>query len=248
MLKIVFFVLLLLNSAVLLWELRTKSVSSSATTNSTPVGSIVLVSELPPPLASTTSTSTPPPLPQIVREQPVKEEPVKAPQNKVESEIRSKTPVKPPENTAKAVEPEKQCYEIGPFNNAAELKRWTETNGVKGDSGYYRQASSLIGYQVYYPTSRDNATAAKQTLKNNGITDMWLITEGERSIGLSLGVFVDKNRAQLFKNQLQQRGLNAEIQERRKNQQQLFSKIQIEKSKAQQLQKAGQSLSHCASH
>lgn len=265
MLKTLFLVLLLINSGVLLWELRHNPIESSPSTQlprlelakpaivppseikTAPATSIEqnqVLANIARPVAANTPTSV---------EKP--EKPTTAAPAKTNLDAKPQHDSEPASNktaTNKAETPtkndaEKTCYEAGPFANAAALKKWTTKYDLKPEQSYYRESQSLIGYQVYYPVGKeaDASRNAKQLLKEKGINDMWMIAEGERHIGLSLGVFIDKGRAQQFKSQLQQRGLSAEIQERRKTQQQLFAKIHTDKAKSQQLQKSDANLSHC---
>ncbi len=83
------------------------------------------------------------------------------------------------------------------------------------------------GYQVYYPAANnpEQTRIQKMMLNAKGITDVWMVPSGELKGALSLGVFSDQMRAVVFRNQLLQRGIQAEVMERRKSQSRLFVRL-----------------------
>lgn len=118
------------------------------------------------------------------------------------------------------------CREIGPFANQPAANAWLAGNALRGE--FFRQeVLTPSAYLVYYPAANnpEQTRIQKMMLNAKGITDIWVIPSGELKGALSLGLFKDQTRAVVFKNQLLQRGIQAEINERYQSQSALFVRI-----------------------
>jgi len=120
--------------------------------------------------------------------------------------------------------PPDKCYEAGPFNDPAELQRWASTEHLKLFKPIYKSSVTASDFQVYYPAAKDSEQTRinKLMLQAKGFTDIWTVIDGEMKGAISLGVFNDKQRAMLFKTQLAERGIKAEIRQRTKTREELF--------------------------
>ncbi len=139
------------------------------------------------------------------------------------------------------VQPQLQsCYEMGPFADEASLKQWLIGKALSKIETVYKDTAVPGDFQVYYPAAKtpEQLRLNKMMLNAKGITDIWVVPTGENKGALSLGVFVDRQRASNFKAQLAQRGIQTEVNERFKVQQQVFAKVMLDKNQRQQL--AGQ--------
>lgn len=131
---------------------------------------------------------------------------------------------KPPRPAAVKREPVINCYEAGPFADDAELQRWLKGKPLVSAQSFYREIAVPADYQVYYPAAKDaeQSRINKMMLQAKGIADIWMVPEGELKGALSLGVFVEKDRALSFREQLAARGIRAELRQRSKARQALF--------------------------
>lgn len=132
---------------------------------------------------------------------------------------------KPPRPAAVKREPVRiNCYEAGPFADDAELQRWLKGKPLVSAQSFYRETAVPADYQVYYPAAKDaeQSRINKMMLQAKGIADIWMVPEGELKGALSLGVFVEKDRALSFREQLAVRGIRAELRQRSKARQALF--------------------------
>jgi hypothetical protein len=102
-------------------------------------------------------------------------------------------------------------------------------------------------FQVFYPPAKnpEQSRINKLMLNAKGLQDIWLIPAGENKGGYSLGVFNDKQRANNFKNQMTQIGIQAEIKQREKTKMQWFARVLLEKAQLQQLGARASALSAC---
>lgn len=116
------------------------------------------------------------------------------------------------------------CYEAGPFADDSELQRWLHGKSLLSVRRYYRELAVPADYQVYYPAAKEpeQSRINKMMLQAKGVVDIWMVPEGDLKGALSLGVFVEKNRAQSFREQLAARGIRAEVRQRSKTRQALF--------------------------
>ncbi|MGZ8163452.1 MAG: hypothetical protein ACXWTT_11370 [Methylobacter sp.] len=112
------------------------------------------------------------------------------------------------------------CYEAGPFVSDKVYQAWMKQLTAVKDSikPIIKDAQVLSDYQVYYPAAETliESEANVQMLKNQGINDIWLLRTGEEQGQISLGVFNKEGRALIMKNQLLAKGINAEVKARYK--------------------------------
>ena len=110
------------------------------------------------------------------------------------------------------------CFEFGPFPGRAELQQWLNEKNIRAHKLIDRAETEVLDFQVYYPAAR-NAEQVRLNmlmLTAKGFNDVWPVQDGEMKGAISLGVFNDRQRATLFKTQLADRGVNAEIRKRTK--------------------------------
>lgn len=109
------------------------------------------------------------------------------------------------------------CYLIGPFDDAGEVSDWLKKRKFVGEV-QEKPVNQSSTYQVYWPVAKKDATEQtrqnKQLLLSKGYSDVWVIPDGELKGALSLGVFSEKQRAVVFRNQLLQQDIKAELKER----------------------------------
>lgn len=126
------------------------------------------------------------------------------------------------------------CYEAGPFVDQADARRWSNAEHIKAFEVVSKELAMSADFQVYYPAAKDaeQARINKMMLKAKGFTDVWTVMDGEVKGALSLGVFSDKQRAIVFKAQLAERGVAAEIRQRTKTRSALFIRFMQPQSAA----------------
>lgn len=118
------------------------------------------------------------------------------------------------------------CHEVGPFPDEKTANAWLAGQTLRGEF-HYKEVLTPSAYLVYYPVPRspEQARIQKMMLNAKGITDIWVVPDGELKGALSLGLFNDQVHASLFRSQLLQRGVQAEIKERHKSQFRSFVRI-----------------------
>lgn len=110
---------------------------------------------------------------------------------------------------------EDACYEIGPFGHQSQYFSWLNT--FKGDyvaiKLIRREEPQSSGYFVYYPAedTLEKSGANVEMLKDKGIEDYWVITEGETRGEISLGFLRTLERAEMLKKELLDKGVKAFI-------------------------------------
>ncbi|MGZ0079343.1 hypothetical protein [Methylomonas sp. YC3] len=116
------------------------------------------------------------------------------------------------------------CYEAGPFSDQEALRRWASTEHLTVFKAANKSTMVSSDFQVYYPAGKDaeQTRINKMMLKAKGLNDVWPISDGDIKGAISLGVFNDRQRAMLFKNQLAEQGVKAEIRQRNKLRDELF--------------------------
>lgn len=117
-----------------------------------------------------------------------------------------------------------KCYEAGPFSDQADLARWAKDQHLKAFKPIFKESAISSDFQVYYPAAKDAEQTRINTLmlKAKGFADVWPVTDGELKGAVSLGVFNDRQRASVFKTQLAERGVKAEIRQRTTTRAELF--------------------------
>lgn len=118
------------------------------------------------------------------------------------------------------------CYQVGPFNDATELKKWQTLNKLElaPIHVFKKDLQVVSGYLVYYPAMEYFSESKKNVamLRKKGITDLWLFRKGELKGVISLGLFVQKNRAISLQKKLVNKGISVDIMRRYRKEKALF--------------------------
>lgn len=129
------------------------------------------------------------------------------------------------------------CFEAGPFTNEQDYKAWANRLGdfiqpIKRDE------QVISGYLVYYPAAKtpEQSKADLQMLKDKGVKDLWLLTQGAEQGQISLGAFDKEEKAVLMKNALLAKGINAEVRARHKANTQRFAVVRGESNVIENLE------------
>lgn len=119
------------------------------------------------------------------------------------------------------------CYEAGPFDSSQAAIQWLATKSLPGEP-FTKDTLTPFAFLVYYPAAKnpEQMRINRMMLNAKGISDVWVVPSGDLKGALSLGLFNDEPRAALFKKQLAQRGVQAEIKGRYKSQPRFFVKFQ----------------------
>ena len=153
-----------------------------------------------------------------------------------------------PEIVKKVVEPVKpkpalpvvelKCYEVGPFSDELSAKQWLTKNSLNSKQIIQKDSVVPSDYQVYYPAAKtlDQSKLDKAMLHDKGIQDVWQIPSGEMKGAYSLGVFKDKQRAFVLKDELATKGVKAQIKQRGKTVTQWFLRVMLDRAKLKQYQ------------
>lgn len=141
----------------------------------------------------------------------------------------------------------RKCYQVGPFANEALVRQWLSKNALKQQQLLHKDAVLAKDFQVYYPAAKtpEQSRLDKMLLLAKGRQDIWTIPSGELKGGYSLGVFSDKQHATVFKNQLAEQGIRAEIHGRGGVQTEWFVTIMLDKNQLQQIEHKGIELVSC---
>lgn len=117
-----------------------------------------------------------------------------------------------------------ECHEVGPFWESSDLRRWAGSKQIKDFKVIHIAVNTASDFQIYFPAGKDaeQVRTNMMMLKAKGFKDIWQVTDGDLKGAVSLGVFNDKQRAILFKNQLAGQGVKAEIRQRSKARDGLF--------------------------
>lgn len=169
----------------------------------------------------------------------------------------AKTSIKPPpdiketkaESLPEPVQPVvvRKCFEAGPFADEASAKKWLAQKALSSKQILPGEQVVRSDFQVYYPAAKtpELSRTDKFFLKEKGLLDIWMIQDGEKKGAFSLGVFRDKARAALFKNQLAAKGVASEIWRRDQTEPQWFVRLLLDKTSVKQYQSADIRLSAC---
>lgn len=141
--------------------------------------------------------------------------------------VAKKAPVKPPEF----------CFEAGPFEDESSSKQWLKKHELPARETLRKDVDVAGDFQVFYPAAKnpDQLRNNKAMLNAKGLTDIWSVPDGDFKGALSLGVFTDRQRATLFKNQLAQRGIQADIRQRTKTVPRWYVRFMADKSRSRSL-------------
>ena len=157
-----------------------------------------------------------------------------------------------PKEIEKPVPPvvQRKCYDMGPFSDESAVKQWLASNGIISNQIFQKDVATPSDFQVYYPAAKsaEQTRVNKMMLIAKGLQDTWLISAGENKGGFSLGVFKEKQRATVFKSQLLDRGIQAEVLQRKRIQSQWFVSVMLDKANFKKLEAAGNTGSACSVH
>lgn len=144
----------------------------------------------------------------------------------------------------------RKCFEAGPFVTEPNARLWLAGKNLSSNSVLNKELALPLDFQVYYPAAKnpEQLRINKMMLNAKGVTDIWLVPDGENKGALSLGVFTDRLRASQFKDQLAQRGVQAELKQRFKTQPQWFAKVWLDPAKLQALRQQNVALAPCSGH
>ena len=111
---------------------------------------------------------------------------------------------------------ESMCYTLGPFRNLDELRGFTreiKSHVVEADfRGKEEKEQSLFWVYVQPETSKRKAIATGKRLKEKKIKDFYLIREGEKIHGISLGHFRNKSGAYGLAKKVQKLGFDVQVE------------------------------------
>lgn len=143
-----------------------------------------------------------------------------------------------------------KCYDIGPFADEAIAKQWLAKSGLISNQVFQIEEATPRDYQVYYPAAKstEQTRINKMMLVAKGLKDIWLISNGENKGGFSLGVFKEKQRAKVFKSQLAERDIQAEILQRKRITKQWFVSVMLDKLMLKRLESEGTKGISCSAH
>ena len=108
--------------------------------------------------------------------------------------------VTPEPESVEAVAPEPvltalgECVRAGVFKDrtsAAEAAAWMRSYGAEAVAVRQEEREVIKNYHVYLPPHPSRAAATEQAdeLRRQGVSDIWIINEGARTNGISLGVY-----------------------------------------------------------
>lgn len=142
----------------------------------------------------------------------------------------------------------RKCFEAGPFVDETSAKRWLQQKSLSSKQIVTKDTVVSSDYQVYFPAAKnpEQSRINKLMLTAKGVQDIWLIPSGDIKGAYSLGVFNEKPRATLFKKQLAERGIQAEIIQRGKTQTHWFARVMLEKNNLKQFESPGTKLVACS--
>jgi hypothetical protein len=130
-------------------------------------------------------------------------------------------PLPPPElsaTAAPALPADAVCQSLGPFESAASLRQAMDTLLPKVERIQFREvkAEALHGYRVYLPAAsdREQAQATARALSSKGIADYYVVTAGDQSNTISLGIFRDLENATKRRDAVVALGYNAVLEPR----------------------------------
>lgn len=111
---------------------------------------------------------------------------------------------------------ESMCYTLGPFRNLDELRGFTrEIKSYVAEAdfrGKEEQEQSLFWVYIQPETSKKKAVETGKRLKEKKIKDFYLIREGEKIHGISLGHFRNKSGAYGLAKKVQKLGFDVRVE------------------------------------
>lgn len=123
------------------------------------------------------------------------------------------------ENMARASIKHLDCFRVGPFADPQQMRNWLMARSRTTFDSFSVETSVPGDFQVYFPPARDaeQLRINKMMLRAKGLKDFWPISSGDLKNALSLGVFKEKSRAILYRDQLARQGIVVDIFQRNRN-------------------------------
>jgi hypothetical protein len=121
-------------------------------------------------------------------------------------------------NAAPALTGDAVCQSIGPFETSVALRRAMDALLPKVERIQFREveATALRGYRVFLPAAadREQALATARSLSAKGIADYYVVTAGDQSNTVSLGIFRELQNATKRRDDVVKLGYNAVVEPR----------------------------------
>jgi hypothetical protein len=138
-------------------------------------------------------------LQEVIAEVPVAAESVATVEKPVITEVSAAAEIVPAEVVAVELPQQAKCFTLGPFRDleklrglTREIKSYVESADFRG---YEEKEQALYWVYVNPEKTRRNAIATGRRLKAKKIKDFYVIREGDKINGVSLGYFRNKRRA-----------------------------------------------------
>ncbi|MGR9088400.1 MAG: SPOR domain-containing protein [Gammaproteobacteria bacterium] len=121
------------------------------------------------------------------------------------------------------------CFEAGPFSGPDGVDVWQKQLAAMAAevTPFEKEMQTARDYLVYYPVvdAHEQPLENLQTLRRQGYSDAWILSQGDQKGKISLGVFKQEERAQNLASQLRDKGIDAGVVPRYKKQLQRFARI-----------------------
>ena len=142
-----------------------------------------------------------------------------------------------------------QCYQLASFASEVQLRQWLNKHGLTPQELWQAGGVPAKDYQVYYPAAKnpEQSRIDKMLLVAKGQQGIWKIASGDLQGAYSLGVFSDRQRATVFKNQLVEQGIRAEVYARGEVQPKWLATVMLTSQQAQNLKPLPIELTVCPS-
>jgi len=133
-----------------------------------------------------------------------------------------------------SIETKSYCYEIGPYSkntHAQQAANWFKTQKALENKVETRKTPVLSSTRVYLPpyASRQAAKEVEKQLNQQNIADRMIITQGELTNGISLGVYRDQESVERRLKQLKEKGYaNVQTEKRYKTDTMYWLSVKIE--------------------
>jgi hypothetical protein len=122
------------------------------------------------------------------------------------------------QQAAPALPADAVCQSLGPFESSTGLRRAMDALLPKVERIQFREvkAEELRGYRVYLPAATDHAQALEtaRALSAKGVADYYVVTAGDQSNTVSLGIFRDLANATKRRDEVVKLGYNAVLEPR----------------------------------
>lgn len=108
------------------------------------------------------------------------------------------------------------CFTLGPFHDLDKLRSFMrEIKPYVAEADFRGEEENRLSvYWVYLPPEKNRKQARKtgKLLKDKKIKDFYIIREGEKNNGISLGYFRNKNRAFRLKKKVKNLGFDVQVE------------------------------------